>query len=108
MSGGGFVSGGGFQVVLSDLEGMAGTFRRESGSFEAIMPADGPPCPDGGGAGIDAAMHASLLLLGLLHQQLATVIGEHGRKLQAAHDNYEKTETSLTQMAAELIISGMF
>jgi hypothetical protein len=108
MSSGGLVSGGGFQVVLSDLESMAGTFRRESGGFEAIMPADGPPCPDGGGADIDAAMHASLLLLGVLHQRLAAVIGEHGRKLQAAHDNYEKTETSLTQMAAALIISGMF
>jgi len=107
MSGGGFVSGR-FQVVLSDLESMAGAFRRESRTIEAIMPDNGPPCPYGGGADIDAAMHAALLLLGVLHQRLAAVIGVHGRNLQAAHDNYEKTETSLTQMAAELIISGMF
>lgn len=108
MNTGGFVDGGGFQVVLSDLESMAGVFQRESSSFEAIMPADGPPCPAGGGADVDAAMHAAMLLLGLLHQRLAARIGEHGRNLQASHDNYEKTETSLAQMAAELIISGMF
>jgi hypothetical protein len=102
------MSAAGFQVVLSDLEGIAGVFRRESASFDAIMPADGPPCPDGGDADVNAAMHAALLLLGVLHQRLAAVIGEHGRKLQAAHDNYVTTETSLTQMAAELTISGMF
>jgi hypothetical protein len=43
------MSGGGFQVVLSDLAGMARVFRDESGAFEAIMPADGPSCPDAGG-----------------------------------------------------------
>lgn len=107
MNTGGFVSGG-FQVVLTDLESMAGVFQRESASFEAIMPVDGPPCPDGGSADIDAAMQAAVLLLGVLHQRLAALIGENGRKLQAAHQNYEKTETSLTEMAAELIISGMF
>lgn len=96
------MSGAGFQVVLSDLENMAGVFRGESAAFEAIMPADGPSCPDGGDAGIDAAMRAAVSLLGLLHEQMAAVIGEHGRKLQAAHDNYESTETSVARLAAEL------
>jgi Family of unknown function (DUF6317) len=96
------VSAPGFQVVLSDLDGMARCFRREAGAFEAIMPTDGPPCPDAGGADVDAAMRAATQLLGLLHRQLAAVIGEHGRKLQAAHDNYERTETSLTRLAADL------
>lgn len=36
------MSGGGFQVVLSDLVGMARVFRDGSAVFEAIMPADGP------------------------------------------------------------------
>jgi hypothetical protein len=100
------VSGGGFQVVLSDLESMAGVFRRESAAFEAIMPPSGPACPDAGGGGIDAAMHAAVSLLGVLHQQMAGVIGEHASKLQAAHDNYEKTETSLAQLGAALTIPG--
>jgi hypothetical protein len=100
------MSGGGFQVVLSDLDGMARAFRHESGAFEAIMPADGPPCPDGGSADVDTAMQAAVQLLGVLHQQMATVIDEHARKLQAAHDNYERTETSLARLAAELTIRG--
>lgn len=100
------MSGAGFQVVLPDLERMAGVFRRESTVLGAIMPADGPPCPDGGGAGIDAAMNAAVSLLGILHQQLAAVIGEHAGKLQAAHDNYENTETGLAQLAARLTTGG--
>jgi hypothetical protein len=97
---------GGFQVVLSDLDDMGRAFRNEAGAFEAIMPADGPPCPDAGGADIDAAMHAAAQLLGLLHRQLAAVIGEHGRKLLAAHENYERIETSLTRLATELTTGG--
>jgi hypothetical protein len=94
------VSGAGFQVVLSHLESMAGVFRRESAMFEAIMPTGGPACPDAGSGDIDAAMGAAVSLLGVLHQQLAGVIGEHASKLQAAHDNYE------TSLAADLTISG--
>jgi hypothetical protein len=96
----------GFQVVFSDLDDMARAFRREAGAFEAVMPASGPPCPDAGGSDVDAAMRAATQLLGLLHRQLAAVIGEHGRKLQAAHDNYEQTETSLTRLAATLTTGG--
>jgi hypothetical protein len=106
VSGGGSVSGRGFQVVLSDLQSLAAVFRHESAALEGIMPGDGPPCPDAGGADVDAAMRATVQLLGLLHQQLAVVIGEHGRKLQAAYDNYEHTETSLARMADQLRISG--
>lgn len=100
------MSGGGFQVVLSDLGSMAGVFRRESAAFEAIMPPGGPACPDAGGGDIDAAMHAAVSLLGVLHQQMAAVIGQHAGKLQAAHDTYEKTETSLARVAAALTVPG--
>ena len=100
------MSGDGFQVVLSDLESMAGVFGRESAAFEGIMPPGGPPCPDAGGGGIDAAMDAAVSLLGVLHHQMAAVIGEHASKLQAAHDNYEKTETSLARLAAGLALHG--
>lgn len=93
-------------MVLSDLESMAGVFRRESAAFEAIMPAGGPPSPDAGGGDIDSAMHAAVSLLDVLYQQMAAVIGDHATKLQAAHDNYEKTETSLAHLAGKLIIPG--
>jgi hypothetical protein len=100
------MSGSGFEVVMSDLENMAGVFHRESGTFEAIMPNNGPSCPDGGSGEINAAMHAAAQLLGVLHQQMAAVIGEHGDKLQKAHDNYEQTEAGLTKLASTLIIPG--
>jgi Family of unknown function (DUF6317) len=100
------VSSAGFQVVLSDLEGMAGAFRHESAAFGDIMPGSGPPCPDGGGADINTAMDATVQLLGLLHQQMATVIGEHAAKLQTAHNRYEHTEISLAQLATQLTFPG--
>lgn len=105
VSGGGF-TGGGFQVVLPDLQSLVRAFGQESAVLEGIMPDDGPPCPDAGGADVDAAMRATVQLLGLLHRQLATMIGEHGRKLQAAYDNYERTETSVARLADQLRISG--
>lgn len=100
------MSGAGYQVVLTDLQGMAGAFQHESAAFSDIMPGSGPPCPDGGGADINTAMGATVQLLGLLHQQMASVIGEHAGKLRAAHDHYEHTETSLARLATQLAFPG--
>jgi uncharacterized protein DUF6317 len=100
------VSGSGFQVVMSDLQNMAGVFHRESGTFEAIMPGSGPACPDAGGGDVNTALHAAAELLGVLHEQMAAVIGQHGDKLQTAHDNYDHTETSLTKLASSLVFPG--
>lgn len=100
------MSGAGFQVVLSDLQSMAGAFQHESAAFGDVMPGSGPPCPDGGGTDINRAMDATVQLLGLLHQQMATVIGDHGAKLQTAHDRYEHTEISLAKLATELALPG--
>lgn len=97
---------GGFQVVLSDLQAAASTFHTEATTFKAIMPSGGPPCPDGGSAEIDEAMHSAVRLLALLHLQMSAVIDEHGSKLQAAHDNYDRTEANLTQLAHDVTISG--
>jgi Family of unknown function (DUF6317) len=83
------VSGTGFQVVMSDLENMAGVFQRESATFEAIMPDNGPACPDGGSGDINAALHAAAQLLGVLHQQMAAVIDQHAAKLRALPGDHE-------------------
>jgi hypothetical protein len=89
----------GYQVVMSDLASMADTFKRESATFDAIMPVDGPACPDGGNGEINQAMRGAVQLLGVLHKQMAEVIGQHGTRLQTAHDNYSRTETGLTRLA---------
>lgn len=89
----------GYQVVMSDLASMASAFRRQSAVLDAIMPADGPPCPDGGSGDINQAMHGAVQLLGILHKQLAEVLSQHGGKLQTAHDNYDHAETNLTRLS---------
>ena len=40
----------GFQVVMSDLQKMSGTFQAESATFKAIIPANGPARPGGSSA----------------------------------------------------------
>lgn len=92
------MSAGGFQVVLSELADTANVFDCQSDTFEAIMPNGGPAVPDGGSGDIDAAMDAAVKLIGALHQQMSAVIANHGAKLSAAHDNYERTEENLTQL----------
>lgn len=94
------MSAAGFQVFLSDLQKASGVFHSESGTFEAIMPDSGPACPDGGSGDIDQAMKAAMNLLGLLHSQMATVIGQHSVKLQDAHDNYERVDSGVAQYIA--------
>lgn len=100
------MSGSGYQVVLSDLQNMAGVFQRQSLVFEDIMPGGGPPCPNGGAGDINPAMDAAVQLLGLLHQQMAGVIGQHASKLQAAHDHYENTDTSLAKLVTAVTNPG--
>ena len=92
----------GFQVVMSDLEKMSGTFHAESATFKAIMPANGPARPDGGSAEFNAALSLMLEAVAGLHLQLSAVIGQHGEKLQAAHSNYVHAEVTLTQLAHDI------
>jgi Family of unknown function (DUF6317) len=94
------MSAAGFQVFLSDLQKASGVFHTESGTFGAIMPDNGPACPDGGSADIDQAMQAAMKLLGLLHAQMASVIQAHSVKLQDAHDNYERVDGGMAQYIA--------
>jgi hypothetical protein len=91
---------------MSALAATARTFDSESEAFMAIMPTGGPAVPDGGSGAIDAAMDATVKLLGALHEQMAAVIADHGAKLAAAHDNYERTEDGLTQLIHTIGVPG--
>ena len=92
----------GFQVVMSDLEKMSGTFHTESATFHAIMPANGPARPDGGSAEFNDALSLMLEAISGLHLQLSAVIGQHGDRLAAAHSNYAHAEVTLTQLARDI------
>ena len=92
----------GFQVVMSDLLAASATFHTESATLEAIMPDSGPPCPDGGSAAIDQNLQVVAQMIGTLHHQAAAVIDSDAQKLKTAHDQYAKTEESLTQLASQI------
>jgi hypothetical protein len=95
--------GNGFQVVMSDLAGAAATFRSEAATFKAIMPADGPPCPDGGDAAFDQNLQVVVQLIGALHLQAAGVMEDDSAKLAKAHANYASTEESLTSLCQQVV-----
>jgi hypothetical protein len=93
----------GFQVVLSDLASAAQTFHTEAGTFNAIMPGEsGPPVPDGGSAAFNGMCQAVVDAIWTLHLLIGGDIGEHGTKLQRAHDNYQHTDESVAAMANDL------
>ena len=92
----------GFQVVMSDLLDAAATFRTEAETFKAIMPDNGPPCPDGGDAAFDQNLQVVVEMIGTLHLQAAGVMENDSTKLKKAHDTYANTEESLTQLCRQI------
>jgi uncharacterized protein DUF6317 len=93
----------GFQVVIADLQQASATFRAESQTFAAIMPMSCPALPDGGDGAFDQSLSSLMQALDLLHLQIAGSIDNHAKKLQAAHDNYQHTEESLTQLCGQIM-----
>jgi hypothetical protein len=93
---------GGFQVVISDLQDMASTFHTEARVFQAIMPESPGGIPDGGSAAFNESLDAVVQLATLAHLQIGADIGENGPKLQTAHDRYQYTKETLTQLARKV------
>jgi hypothetical protein len=94
--------GGGYQVVMADLLAASAAFGTEAATYKAIIPADGPACPDGGSGAVNQAMQAAVQLIGALHLQAAGVIEVDSGKLKTAHDKYASTEESLTQLCNQI------
>ena len=96
--------GGGdsFQVVMSDLLDASAAFATEAAAYKAVMPADGPACPDGGDGAFDQSLQVVVQLIGALHLQAAGVMEADSAKLRKAHDNYAHTEESLTQLCHQI------
>ena len=94
--------GDGFQVVMSDLLDASTTFGTEAATYKAIMPTDGPACPDGGDGAFNQSLQAVVQVIGALHLQAAGVMEVDSAKLKKAHDNYAHTEESLTQLCNQI------
>jgi len=87
---------------MSDLLDASTTFRTEAGTYKAIIPADGPACPDGGDGAFNQSLQAVVQMIGALHLQAAGVMETDSAKLRKAHDNYSGTEESLTQLCKQI------
>jgi len=96
------LSGSGFQVVMSDLQSAAATFHSEAATFQAIMPDGCTALPDGGSAAFNESLTAVVGTLTAAHMQIGADIDNNGTKLQTAHDRYQHTEESLTQLAQQI------
>jgi uncharacterized protein DUF6317 len=96
------LSGGGFQVVMADLQSAAGTFHTEAATFQAIMPDGCAALPDGGSAAFNQSLNAVVETLTAVHMQIGADIDDNGTKLQTAHDRYQHTEESLTTLAQQI------
>lgn len=94
--------GDGFQVVMSDLLDASTTFGAEAATYKAIMPDNGPACPDGGDGALDQSLQVVVQLIGALHLQAAGVMENDSAKLKKAHDNYAHTEESLAQLCNQI------
>jgi hypothetical protein len=100
------MSTAGFHVFMADLLKAASTFEEQSGVLNAVMPAGGPACPDGGGSDINQIMQAAAAMLGLEHTNLAAVVGQHATRLRAAYQAYSKSETGVSKLAYEITNPG--
>ena len=88
--------------VRADLLAASATFHTEAGTLKAVVPVDGPPCPDGGDAALNQNLKVVLEMIGTLNLQASGVIDSDSAKLKTAHDRYASTETSLTQLCTEI------
>ena len=94
--------GDGFQVVMADLLDASATFHTEAGTLKAVVPVDGPPCPDGGDGALNQNLKVVLEMIGTLNLQASGVIDSDSAKLKTAHDRYASTETSVRSRRSSL------
>jgi hypothetical protein len=88
--------------VLSDLLTAAATFAAEAAAYQAIIPADGPACPDGGDDAVNGALSSVVQLIAALQLQATGVIEADSAKLRQAHKTYAGTEESLTELCNQI------
>jgi uncharacterized protein DUF6317 len=93
----------GYQVTMSDLLAASGKFRAEGQGFTGAMPANGPAPVDGGNWVINDALSQVLESIGLLHTQLAGVIGNDAANLTATYREYRSAEDQITTVVKGIV-----
>jgi hypothetical protein len=100
------MSSDGFKVFMADLLTASNVFQEQSGVLGALMPVTGPAHPDGGSSDINQALLGAADTVGLLNTQLTVVLAQHAERLQAAHQTYSKSDTSVSKLAYEITDPG--
>lgn len=94
----------GYQVTMSDLLAASRTFQREERAFTGALPANGPAPVDGGSRVINEALARVLESVGLLHTQLAGVIGNDAASLRATCREYRSAEEQITSVVKGIVV----
>ena len=81
-----------FEVVLADLQSMAGPFHTEADGYRALVPGITPTAVDAGDSGLNSVMASVFTSLASLHELMAESIAQHGDQLTKAHDAYAAQE----------------
>jgi hypothetical protein len=84
-----------YQVVLGDLDAMAGTFRKQATAYGALHHAVKPAVAGSGDGGLDSTITAMSDLIAGLHDKLTDRMADHGDNLQYAHDSYQRHDVDV-------------
>lgn len=79
-----------YELVLADLQSMSGRFAKEADVYDASHSDVTPPIAATGDGSLDGTLGAVMEALDILHAQMGETIREHGVKLKAARESYER------------------
>lgn len=85
----------GYQTILTDLEFLAASFRRESELFSELSPKMAPGPVDAGGELVNVAIKSVMSLLTSLNKAIAGQMYENYGNVLAVHDGYKENDADV-------------
>jgi hypothetical protein len=95
--------GAGYRVVLDDLQDMARTMTAESAEFAGLRSRMAPAPVDGGEATLNAGIAAVVSLFASLNAAVSDAMADHGKKVQATHDDYRESDSDVVGLFNKMI-----
>lgn len=84
-----------YEVVLSDLRTMSGTFHSEADTYRGLKDKVSPAVAATGDGTLDSILTSVVETLDVLHTQMAKAIEDHGDKLGSAERAYGNREVDV-------------
>jgi hypothetical protein len=88
----------GYNVHADALIYAGANFKRAAVDYKGGMPQSGLGKPSSGDGQLDGIMHNTLEMLTLLHGLAADATWQHGAKLQWVAENYQKKDSTVTEL----------